>query len=396
MKSIWNPFGPAKQQTVITVSSCSSGLRSLQHLSSKFGRIWNFSTLKPHKQPFSVIPTRRTFQLLNLDSDDAYKRPLRSFTTPTDWQSLISTLILQTQRNQPKIMLVCGPKGSGKSTFSRVLANAIITKPSLNLNPGDNAKMASCIALLDIDPGQPEYSPPGEISLTKLKCCNFGPPFTHPAAITKGVELIRSHHIGAITPSGDPGHYLQCVLDLFLHYKHLLSQHPHCPLVINTAGWIQGCGLELLVDLVRYMSPTDVIYTSNQGPGEVIETITQATRGNKASLHFLTSQPSGMMPRNPTELRLMQTLSYFHLDEPELDNLRWNAKPVTDAIPLSVHYAGPNQSLYGVLLVGNELDPELIGQVLEGCVVGLAVVEDDAALQPLLGAHNLGDETDDE
>ncbi|KAL9003112.1 MAG: hypothetical protein Q9188_003994 [Gyalolechia gomerana] len=396
MKSIWDPFGPARQQTVVTVSSCKSGIRSLRQVSSEFGRIWNYNTLEPEKQTLSVGPMRRTFQLLNVDTDDAYKRPLRPLTFPTDWQSLILTLASQAQPKQPKTMLVCGPKGSGKSTFSRMLANAIMTKPSLNSNPIGMAKASGSIVLLDIDPGQPEFSPPGEISLVKLNCCNFGPPFTHPAATTKGMELIRSHHIGAITPNGDAGHYLQCVSNLFLHYKQLLSQYPSCPLIVNTAGWIQGSGLELLLNLVRNISPTDVVYTSNQGPPEVIETIAQVTDQNKTSVHFLTSQSSEMMPKNSTGLRLMQTLSYFHLDEPENDNLCWNAKPITEATLLSVHYAGPNQSIYGVLLLGHELDPEFITQVLEGSIAGVVVVEDDAALQPLLRVQDLADETDDE
>ncbi|KAL8936326.1 MAG: hypothetical protein Q9216_004989 [Gyalolechia sp. 2 TL-2023] len=394
MKSIRNPFGPAKQRAVVTVSSCNSGIRSLRQVSSKFGRIWNYNTQVPDRQTlFLGDMRRRTFQNLNVDTDDAYQRPLHHLTIPTDWQSLISTLTSQPQPNQPKSMLVCGPKGSGKSTFSRILANTILTNPSLISNLDNITKATGCVALLDIDPGQPEFSPPGEVSLLKLNYCNFGPPFTHPVAITKRVELIRSHHIAAATPSGDPRHYLECVLNLFLHYRHLLSRYPFCPLIVNTTGWIQGSGLELLSDLIRHISPTNVIYTSVQGPPEVIETIAQTVDQSKTKLHLVKSQPSDIMARNSTELRLMQTLSYFHIDEPENDNIRWNAKPVTEMTPLSVHYAGPNQSIYGVLLLGHELDPELLGQVLEGSIVGLVVVDDDAALQTLLKVR---DETDDE
>lgn len=396
LKPIWNPYGPPDQQTIITVCRCNSGLGSLRQVSSKFGRIWNCNTIQSEKQTLSAGPMKRSFQLLNSSVDDAYKRPVRPITIQTDWQKLISTLALQLQPNRLQTMLVCGPKGSGKSTFSRILANAILTKPSLNSDLNEVAKTTGSIALLDIDPGQPEFSPPGEISLVKLNCCNFGPPFTHPAAITKGVQLIRSHHIGAVTPSGDPGHYLQCVLNLFLHYKRLLSQHSSCPLIVNTAGWIQGSGLEILLDLLRSTSPTDVIYTSVEGPPEVIEAVSQTTDRKMTSLHFLTSRSSESMPRNSKELRMMQTLSYFHLDEPENDNLRWNAKPINEANLLSVHYAGPRQSIYGILLLGHELDPEFLAQVLEGCIVGLVVVEDDAVLQPLLRAQILGDETEDE
>ncbi|KAL8708778.1 MAG: hypothetical protein Q9225_007556, partial [Loekoesia sp. 1 TL-2023] len=383
IRPIRNPFGSAKQQTVITVSNCSSGLRLLRQLSSRFGRIWNSNAAETARDTFPANDLGKTFQLLHVTSDDAYKRPLRPLEIPTDWQSLITTLTSQTQTNQPNAMLVCGPKGSGKSTFSRMLSNAILTKPSINSNLGSIMRNDRCIALLDIDPGQPEFSPPGEISLVQVTCCNFGPPFTHPTASTDGVKRIRSHHIGAVSPKDDPQHYLRCALDLFHHYKQLLAQDYCCPLIVNTAGWIQGAGLELIVEFVRLLTTTDVIYTSTQGPPEVVEAITKITTEAKISSHYLTSQPVEMTPRSAADLRMMQTLSYFHLDEPEKGNLRWNAKPVNEMTPLSVHYAGTRQSIYGVLLLGQELDPEFLAQVLEGCIVGLAVIEDDAALPSL-------------
>ncbi len=71
-------------------------------------------------------------------------------------------------------------------------------------------------------------------------------------------------------------------------------------------------------------------------------------------------------------------------------------------IPLSVHYAGPYQAIYGVLLPGLELDPGFLDQVLEGCIVGLVVVEDDAVLpcpskmqDPGVNSNNKGSDLDD-
>jgi len=88
-----------------------------------------------------------------------------------------------------------------------------------------------------------------QLSLAHITEPNFGPPYSHPVAGTNG-RIIRAHTIAAITPSQDPDHYITCTLDLFSHYRNLLSQSPNCPLIINTPGWVLGTGLEILVRYV--------------------------------------------------------------------------------------------------------------------------------------------------
>ncbi|KAI4137308.1 MAG: hypothetical protein L6R39_007354, partial [Caloplaca ligustica] len=394
IRTLRNPFASATQRTIITVSNCSNGLRLLRQLSPKFSHLWSRRSLESAEDvPAANLP-KWTFQYLEQSSGDACNPPSRVLELPIDWKTSIAALASQSHIGLPNAMLVCGPKGSGKSTLSRILMNAILTNTSMASQAGNTSTDATCIALLDVDPGQPEFSPPGQISLVQIKTCNFGPPFTHPIASDDGCGLIRSHHIGSISPNDDPQHYLRCVLDLFHHYRQMLVQYPTCPLIVNTAGWIQGTGLELLLGCIRNMSLTNVIYTSTQGPSEVVETISKATLEAKVQLQLLSSQPAEVAARSPTDLRMMQTMSYFHLDEPEKGNLHWNAEPFSEMAPLSVHFAGPNQAFYGVLLQGQEFDPEYLGQVLEGCIVGVVVVEDDTALASVPGAQALDAESD--
>ncbi|KAI4286044.1 MAG: hypothetical protein L6R35_004494 [Caloplaca aegaea] len=384
IRPLQNPFGPGYQDTIIAISNCNSGLRLLGQASPKLRRLWNQDMFGR-----GCTNSKRTFQYLGRNSDDTYKRPLRIFETLSDWQALITALVTSTHARPNKTMLICGPKGSGKSTFSKMLINALLTNPQKQPYTKHSSREDPVVAFLDVDPGQPEFSPPGEISLIRLFRCNLGPSFTHPAAFGDGVHLVRAHHIGSISPKDDPQHYLRCVLDLIHHYKQMLLQHPSRPLIVNTAGWIQGTGLELLEDFIACISPTNLIYTSTQGPSEVVETISKAATKAHTTLHFLASQPVEMASRNATDLRMMQTMSYFHLDEPENGNLRWNATPIDAMVPLSVQYAGPDQAFYGVMLQGHELDPECIAQVLEGCIVGLVIVEDNAALGQLSdGQHS--------
>ena len=274
--------------------------------------------------------------------------------------------------------MICGPKSSGKSTFCRILANALLTKNTRN----------SEVAFLDLDPGQPEFSPPGEISLIRLLSCNFGPPFSHPTpAFSKGDRLIRAHHIGAVSPKDDPDHYLNCALDLWDHYRRMLVLYPSCSLIINCSGWVQGSGLEVLQELIRCMNLTHIIYTSTTGPMEVVESLVKTANKAKSEFRMLASQPSEFATRTAADLRMMQTLSYFHLGEPEGGNLRWNSAPLSETAPLTVHYAGPAQAIFGIMFLGEEQDMENLVAILAGCVVGLVIIEDNSAI-PVENSEN--------
>ncbi|KAL9584335.1 MAG: hypothetical protein Q9203_004699 [Teloschistes exilis] len=374
IRPIHDPFGPSSQRVEVTISNVSSGIRLLKEVSPRFVRLWNRSKEKSNNK---LDYPGRTFQFLRFSSEDGYNRPLYALEPPCDWHPLILRLLSEEQAGRPKAVLVCGPKGSGKSTFARMLSNAVVTKPSKKPQFGKTGNNREGLILLDVDPGQPEFSPPGEISLVKVNACNLGPPFSHPTALVGGIKILRSHHIGAVSPRDDPTYYLRSVLDLSEHY---LKNYPLHPLVVNTAGWIQGSGLDLLIDFIHYLSLTDVIYTSTLGPPEVVHSISQVTMASKVSLHFLTSQPVETALRSAADLRMMQTLSYFHLDEPEGQYPHWNATAITDMRPLSVHYAGPQQAIYGVQILGQEVDPDFLLDVLEGSIVGLVVIEDDAAL----------------
>lgn len=329
-------------------------------------------------------------------ADDLYQRLLCPLEIPDDWQAMINQLRSTWPKQLPAVM-ICGPKGSGKSTFGRILANSL-----LNVNPNPNPRSSNRmgldgVAFLDLDPGQPEYSPPGEISLFHLRSYNLGVPFTHPMQSPKGDNvLIRAHHIGYVSFKDDPGHYQRCAFDLLAQYKNLLSHYPSVPLIVNCCGWIQGSGFEVLVELIRHWPFTQVVYTSNLGPVEVVETLQESA--SKAGTHFsiLKTQPTHNTSRNAADMRIMQTLSYFHLDEPEGRELRWFSSPITQIPPLTVRYAGPKQDIFGIMIYGEEQDPEFIAGILEGSVVGLVAIEDDAAMFSEPKSHSVMEQTSEE
>ena len=172
---------------------------------------------------------------------------------------------------QAPVVVVCGTKNVGKSTFSTFLVNELLQK-------------YPTVAFLETDVGQPEFSAPGCLSLHV---------FSERLSSQPRVQLLdplRCYFYGDVSPKQDPEKYLRCIFALqsfFLHHLHHqeqiempsvalaeghVAQPPlpgvaHAegqvavaiPLVINTNGWIRGLGLDVLIDILRQVTPTHVV-----------------------------------------------------------------------------------------------------------------------------------------
>ncbi|XP_019367080.1 PREDICTED: polynucleotide 5'-hydroxyl-kinase NOL9, partial [Gavialis gangeticus] len=135
------------------------------------------------------------------------------------------------------VILVCGPKCVGKSTFNRYLINLL-----LNHLP--------CVEYLECDMGQTEFTPPGCVSLMNISDPFLGPPFTHQRTPRKMV------YYGDVSCDQDTERYIDTVKYVFNSYKK------EVPLVINTMGWVKGVGLLLLIDIIRLLSPSHIVQIS--------------------------------------------------------------------------------------------------------------------------------------
>lgn len=339
-----------------------TGLRNLEKLSPLFGVLWN-------EVGQTENTTKQTYQILSSSADGPKKAILQDLRSPAEWNKKVADLSKE-KRPKPPVVLVCGPKSSGKSTFSRLLANRMVTGIGSN-----KQRIWPSVSILDIDPGQPEFSSPGVISLVRIEEPNLVPPFGHPTLVdTKSMP--RAHALASVTPASDIEHYQECVIDLYNSYQ---SSHKDCPLLINTPGWVQGTGLGLLMDLVSRVRPTEVIYMSEDGPEDTVEGLKSAC--TEIAFTSLPSQSSEYTSRTALHLRHMQAMSYFHMD-PELSRgtaIRWDSKPLTSKPPLLLHYGGTDGGILGVMCYGYQPGLHLLADSIDGTIVAIVEVEDRRA-----------------
>lgn len=283
------------------------------------------------------------------------------------------------QRHGRLRVLVCGPKASGKSTFSRYLLNHVLSPAPETENGYINTD--GC-AFLDLDPGQPEFAPMGQVYLAHLRAPFFGPPFTHPSLDdSRDGQILRAHHIGATSPKEDPDHYALATMDLMEQYRSLLTRYPQCPLIINYPGWIFGQGLEVATWLIKSLGLSDVVYMSEKGPAEVVGPLSMAANEARVQMTVLPSQPTDFVSRSSAQLRSMQIQSYFHMSHPSgLNNPLWSDAPLSRTRPITVDYAGDNQGILGIMVLGSHINPAMLREVLEGAIVGVVAVESPNAI----------------
>ncbi|KAK0649427.1 hypothetical protein B0T16DRAFT_410060 [Cercophora newfieldiana] len=354
-------------------------LRQLARLSPLFGKLWNETPATS-----TTYSDDSTFQVMFTSEDVPKRVTLQELSSPAEWNKKLAGLVKAKLKGTTPVVFLCGPKSSGKSTFGKLLANRLIT------DQGDSNKKAwTSVAILDIDPGQPEYGPPGVISLNKLSAPNLVPSFCHPSLDPTHGQL-KAHAVASITPAQDPSHYIECTLDLLTHYRTNLGAK--CPLIINTPGWIQGTGLDILSELIKEIRPTEVIYMSRDGPDETVDSLTSAC-GTVIPFTTLPSQTTNNTSRTSNDFRAMQTLSYFHLNWPSLSTAHptWDPTPLTALRPWRVRYRGPSKGFTGILCYDHQPGPHLLAEAIAGMILALVQVSHPSAFRDLLPPSSSSD-----
>mmetsp|Transcript_17186 Transcript_17186/g.37087 ORF Transcript_17186/g.37087 Transcript_17186/m.37087 type:complete len:979 (-) Transcript_17186:27-2963(-) len=201
-----------------------------------------------------------------------------------------STLTKQLEESHTHKILICGAKGVGKSTLLRYAVNRILSAPS---NDGGFRQCTRSVAILDLDCGQPELSPPGMMTLTVVSRPLLSDPPVHMACggscdhyglrlaggdvggagnDDKGkgggesVQHSAAYFFGDITSKTDPDTYVQMTRQLIRRYNEILKLHKtqhgsesKVPLLVNTDGWVKGLGFEILSAIIGVVNPGHIL-----------------------------------------------------------------------------------------------------------------------------------------
>ena len=208
--------------------------------------------------------------------------------------------------NRDGIILICGAKGVGKSTFLRYAANRFLSAPATRSGGGRanadpegrrggsilhyRSRRRRRVAILDLDCGQPELGPPGTMSLTIVSqpllldppghmVCGGSIGRSRPpsmlddddsgrggdvdAAKTGNRHHEASYFFGDVTSKADPDAYVHMASRLLTRYRELRSSSPgwehDLPLLVNSDGWVKGLGYEILSAVVGVVDPGHVV-----------------------------------------------------------------------------------------------------------------------------------------
>ncbi|XP_012258392.2 polynucleotide 5'-hydroxyl-kinase NOL9 [Athalia rosae] len=139
----------------------------------------------------------------------------------------------------PPRILIAGGKSVGKSTTLRYIVNGLLS-------------VQKEIIVVDFDPGQPEFTPPGCISLNIVSQPLTGPNYTH---------LRMPFHqlfIGDINVAHCVPRYTKAVRSL-VDYLNKSPRLQGRTVVINTMGFCEGIGWDLMVYVVKLIQPSSIL-----------------------------------------------------------------------------------------------------------------------------------------
>ncbi|OQR67655.1 polynucleotide 5'-hydroxyl-kinase NOL9-like [Tropilaelaps mercedesae] len=183
-------------------------------------------------------------------------RPLGSEKRLND---LTANLVKAAGRTTLRIAII-GSRGSGKSTTLRILCNRLIatelaTDGDRRTHGENGVHTPVPIFVLDVDPGQTEFTPAACVSLVEVNHLLMGPPGAHQTKPRKSFLL------GDSTAGARPEAYVAAVNSLMAYvHKELTFNHI---LVVNTMGWLNGIGDLLLGTVLDLVKPCKVLATSD-------------------------------------------------------------------------------------------------------------------------------------
>lgn len=154
--------------------------------------------------------------------------------------------VLNCREGNERRTIVCGGKGLGKSTFLRYYVNKLLANGP--------------VLVIDLDPGQAEFTVAGHVSATVATKPLLGPSFTH---LTSPDLMLN---IGMISVMDNPTRYINAVAEVLAHCRSC-TKYKSMPWIINTMGMTNNMGLKVITLIIMHVQPTFVLQIDNKKRG---------------------------------------------------------------------------------------------------------------------------------
>ncbi|VEN43853.1 unnamed protein product [Callosobruchus maculatus] len=155
--------------------------------------------------------------------------------THKKWDEVISQIGSSTK------FMVTGGRGVGKSMFVRYTINRLLGR-------------FKKVRVVDLDPGQSMFTPPGMVSVLYVSEPVLGPSYTH-------LMQTERSYLSNIDVGRNPFVYVKSVKSL-MDYIAILDND--VPTVINYMGFVQSLGLNIISSVITYVKPTDVVQINSK------------------------------------------------------------------------------------------------------------------------------------
>ena len=296
---------------------------------------------------------------------------------PESWKSALRIGVSSDVFGYRPIYLICGAKSSEKSAFARCLLNRLHNQTSRE-HAGRNAVYDfNGIMWIDLDPSQPEFTPPGQLSMVSVRASVFGPSFTHSAHHHHNNNTYTVDHayaFGTLDCVEDTERYLRCVKQIL---EDFMLEYPVHPVIITLPMWAGFSGLRLLIDTVEQVQKvvelSHAFYIGEPCPAQLRDLFADKL------YHLTIPEMDSFSRRTAAESRAMQTMSYFHSQfgaNNSIDNrsLKWKSIPMTDIRPWAVSYSteDANPGIRAILQMAETHPDETLSTVLNGRIVSVA------------------------
>lgn len=218
------------------------------------------------------------------------------------WQDIAATLDIR----DGSVVMFCGAKSNGKSGCIRYLVNKCLQDNPNDIQDIDDSSEdgksssetanSKHIYYVDLDPGQPEMSTPGVVSVHLIHSPLESPTYMN---VGRHDQVVMSS-VGGTNMSVNPKMYIENCRYIIERLKdHRDEHHSNAPIFINTMGHIRNVGLAMLMDLIKISRPTDLVVLNVSGdPMRVIyaDLSAEAMTNTRASFYYETHQEYSSKP----------------------------------------------------------------------------------------------------